>query len=141
MRALAAPGSDRVGVRLAIAQVMASQDHPNDARRQIALALMEAHTGETLPPTGEQLMEAADVFLSLHDYQLAQMYLQRAQAAGAPETEVRIGLANTYLAVGDTARARRRFLRSTNRTKAIPLTSICSPKPVFIASNITTPKP
>ncbi len=105
VRALAAPDSDRVGVRLAIAQVMASQDHPNDARRQIALALMEAHTGETLPPTGEQLMEAADVFLSLHDYQLAQMYLQRAQAAGAPETNVRIGLANTYLALGDTTRA------------------------------------
>ena len=85
---------------------MASQDHPNDARRQIALALMEAHTGETLPPTGEQLMEAADVFLSLHDYQLAQMYLQRAQAAGAPEmSNVRIGLANTYLALGDTTRA------------------------------------
>jgi predicted Zn-dependent protease len=104
-KALNAPDSDRVGVRLAIAQLMASQDHPNDARRQIALALMEAHTGETLPPTGEQLMEAEDVFLDLHDYQLAQTYLQRALAAGAPETAVRIGLANSYLAVGDTVRA------------------------------------
>jgi len=104
-KALNAPNSDRVSVRLAIARLMASQDHPNDAQRQIALALMEAHTGETLPPTGEQMMEAADVFLDLHEYQLAQTYLQLALAAGAPDTSVRIGLANTYLALGDTARA------------------------------------
>ena len=104
-RALTGPDSDRVSVRLAIARLMASQDHPDDARRQIALALMEAQTGETLPPTGEQLIEAADLFLGMHDYQLAQTYLQRALAAGAPDTAVRIGLANTYLALGDTARA------------------------------------
>jgi tetratricopeptide (TPR) repeat protein len=104
-RALTAPDSDRVSVRLAIARLMASQDHPDDARRQIALALMEAQTGETLPPTGEQLTEAADLFLGMHDYQLAQTYLQRALAAGAPDTAVRVGLANTYLALGDTARA------------------------------------
>ena len=104
-RALNAPNSDRVNVRLAIARLMASQDHGADAQRQIALALMEAHTGETLPPTGEQLMEAADVFLNLHEYQLAQSYLQLALAAGAPDTSVRIGLANTYLALGDTTRA------------------------------------
>jgi tetratricopeptide (TPR) repeat protein len=104
-RALAMPGSDRIRVRLAIAQVMASEGHLEDAQRQIALALMEGQTEEALPATGEQLMETADVFLSMHDYQLAQTYLQRALAAGAPETSVRIGMANTYLALGDTARA------------------------------------
>lgn len=104
-RALEMPGSDRIRVRLAIAQVMASEGHLDDAHRQIALALMEGQTEEALPATGEQLMEAADVFLSMHDYQLAQTYLQRALAAGAPETSVRIGMANTYLALGDTARA------------------------------------
>jgi tetratricopeptide (TPR) repeat protein len=104
-RALAMPGSDRIRVRLAIAQVMANEGHLEDAQRQIALALMEGQTEEALPATGEQLMEAADVFLSMHDYQLAQTYLQRALAAGAPETSVRIGMANTYLALGDTARA------------------------------------
>ncbi len=104
-KALIIPGSDRVGVRLAIAQVMADQGHADDARRQIALALMEAEAGETLPPTGEQLIEAADVFRGVHDYQLSQTYLRRAQAAGAADTTVRIGLANTYLALGDTARA------------------------------------
>jgi len=104
-KALTSPNSDRVSVRLAIAHLMASQDHSDDARRQIALALMEAHTGETLPATGEQLMEAADVFLGMHDYQLAQSYFQRALAAGAPDAAVRIGMANTYLALGDTTRA------------------------------------
>jgi len=103
--ALEMPGSDRIRVRLAIAQVMAGEGHLGDAQRQIALALMEGQTEEALPATGEQLMEAADVFLSMHDYQLAQTYLQRALAAGAPETSVRIGMANTYLALGDTARA------------------------------------
>jgi len=104
-RALAEADGDRISIRLAIAQVMAIQGHRDDARRQIALALMEGQTEETLPATGEQLMEAADVFLSMHDYELAQTYLQRALTAGAPEASVRIGMANSYLALGDTARA------------------------------------
>jgi tetratricopeptide (TPR) repeat protein len=104
-KALDAPDSDRIAVRLAIAKLMASEDHPNDAQRQIALALMEARTGDTLPPTGEQLMEAAGVFLDLHEYQLAQSYLELAQAAGAPDTSVHVGLANTYLALGETTKA------------------------------------
>jgi tetratricopeptide (TPR) repeat protein len=104
-KALDAPNSDRVSVRLAIAKLMASEDHPSDAQRQIALALMEARTGDTLPPTGEQLIEAAGVFLYLHEYQLAQTYLELAQAAGAPDTSVHVGLANTYLALGETTKA------------------------------------
>ncbi len=104
-KALAMSNSDRISVRLAIAQLMASEGHPMDAQRQIALALMEGQTEEALPATGEQLMEAADVFLSMHDYQLAQIYLKQALAAGAPETSVRIDMANTYLALGDTPRA------------------------------------
>ena len=105
-RALEVPGSDRISVRLAIAELMESQGQLTDAQRQIALALMEAQTGETLPATGQQLLQAADVFLGMHDYQLAQTYLQRAQAAGASDTAVRIGMANTYLALGETVRAK-----------------------------------
>ncbi|MGC2302950.1 tetratricopeptide repeat protein, partial [Candidatus Binatus sp.] len=103
--ALTTPNSDRISVRLAIAQIMAHQDRDDDARRQIALALMEAQTGDTPPPTGEQLVEAADIFRDVHDFQLSQTYLQRAQAAGAPEIAVRTGMAQSYLALGDTARA------------------------------------
>ena len=104
-RALNVKGSDRVGVRLAIAQLMARQNHPQDAERQIALALMEAEAGDTAPPGGMQYVAAADVFRTLHDYELSQNYLQRAKAAGAPDAQVRIGLANNYLALGDTSRA------------------------------------
>lgn len=103
--ALTAPGSNRFGVRLAIAQLMAQQEESADAQRQIALALMESEAGETPPPSGAQYIQAADVFRSLHDYQLSQQYLERAKTAGAPDISVRIGMANNYLALGDTTRA------------------------------------
>ncbi len=104
-KALDVKGSDRVGVRLAIAQLMAQQGRPDDAERQIALALMEAEAGDTAPPNGMQYVAAADVFRTLHDYQLSQNYLERAKNAGAPDADVRIGMANNYLALGDTGRA------------------------------------
>ena len=104
-KALTARKSDRLGVRLAIAQLMAEQGHSQDAERQIALGLMEAEGGETDPATGTQLIEAADVFRSMHDYQLSQSYLERAKAAGAPDAAVRLGMADNYLALGDTVRA------------------------------------
>lgn len=104
-RALTAPQSDRVGVRLAIAQLFAQQGHAEDSGRQIALGLMEAQAGETEPATGEQLVEAANVFRGLHDYELSQSYLDRAAAAGASDSAVRIGRADNYIALGDTARA------------------------------------
>lgn len=104
-QALNLPGSDRLSVRLAVAKLMASEGHWNDARRQVALGMMEARTGETAPPTGEQFVLAAGVFLDMHDFQLAELYFQKAAAAGAPDAAVRIGLANVYLALGETAKA------------------------------------
>lgn len=104
-RALEMPGSNRVSVRLAIAQSMAQQDRGEEAEREIALALMEAETGQTPPPNGSDYIAAADVFRSTHDYQLSQTYVQRAKIAGAPDPEVRIGLANNYLALGETVKA------------------------------------
>ena len=104
-KALTAADSNRIAVRLAIAQLMAQQGHPDDAQRQIALALMEADAGETLPAGGNQFIAAADVFRVMHEYQLSQTYLERAKAAGAPDAKVRVGLADNYLALGDTVRA------------------------------------
>ena len=104
-RALAGHSGDRIGVRLAVAHLMANKGDEDGARRQIALALMEAQAGETPPPTGDELLQVGDVFLGTHDFQLSQKYFQNALAAGAPETSARIGLANSYLAEGDTARA------------------------------------
>jgi tetratricopeptide (TPR) repeat protein len=104
-RALTAPESDRVGVRLAIAQVMVHEGHDDDARRQIALSMMEAEAGETEPATGEEFIQAADVLRGVHDFDLSQTYLQRARNVGASDTAVRIGMANNYMAIGDTVRA------------------------------------
>jgi tetratricopeptide (TPR) repeat protein len=119
-KALASPDSDRVGVRLAIAQLMAQQDHAEDAERQIALAQMEAEAGETEPPTGGQFIAAADVFRTLHEFQLSQSYLERAKAADAPDAEVRIGLANNYLAIGDTARAQAELAAVSATADSVP---------------------
>jgi tetratricopeptide (TPR) repeat protein len=104
-RALSAPASDRITVRLAVARLMVNEGDADGARRQITLALMEAASGRTAPPTGNQLMQAGDLFLGIHEYELAETYFQRALAAGAAETNVRVGLANAYLALGDTSRA------------------------------------
>jgi len=104
-KALETPQSDRVGVRLAIARVMADQGRAEDANRQIVLAWMEAAAGDTAPPNGNQFIAAADVIRSTHDYDLSQTYLERAKSAGAPDAKIRIGMANNYLARGDTTRA------------------------------------
>ncbi|HKF50421.1 MAG TPA: tetratricopeptide repeat protein [Terracidiphilus sp.] len=104
--ALETPRSNRVAVRLAIAQMMAGQGRDDDAERQVALGLMEAGVGDTAPPSGGQFVEAADVFRGMHDYRLSQNYLERAKLAGAPDSEVRVGMADNYLAVGDTTRAK-----------------------------------
>jgi tetratricopeptide (TPR) repeat protein len=104
-KALATPNGNRVDARLAIAQLMAQQDHSRDAERQIGLALMEAEVGQTVPPTGDQYIAAADVLRQTHEYQLSQTYLEHAKTAGASDIAVRVGLANNYLALGDTARA------------------------------------
>lgn len=105
-RALDAPHSDRVAVRFAIAQTMAQQGHNDDAQRQVALGLMEAGAGATSPVSGAQFIQAADVFRGMHEYELSQGYLERARKAGAPDPAVRIGMANNYLAIGDTMRAK-----------------------------------
>jgi tetratricopeptide (TPR) repeat protein len=104
-KALVAPNSNRVSVRLAIAGLMAQQGHTADAERQIALAQMEVEAGDTTPTTGEQYIEAASIFQQMHEYELSETYLRRARAAGAPDTAVRISLANSYLALGETRRA------------------------------------
>jgi tetratricopeptide (TPR) repeat protein len=104
-RALDVPHSDRVGVRLAIAQLMANEGRYPDAERQIALAQMEAEAGDTEPMTADQYVQAAGVLQQMHEYDLSQTYLERASVKGASDTTVRIARANNYLALGDTARA------------------------------------
>ena len=105
-KALVAAGSDRISVRLAIGEIMAQRGQESDAERQLALGWMEAEAGETAPPNGLQYLQAANLFSSMHHYDLSEAYLGRAKAAGAPDADVRIALANDDLALGETVKAK-----------------------------------
>lgn len=104
-RALDVPGGNRIGVRLAIAQIFLRQGHPDEARRQIALGFAEARMFPDSPIIGQDYADAANVFLSMHDFDLAENYFNRAKLSGANNRSVQIGLTNTYLAEGDTQKA------------------------------------
>jgi tetratricopeptide (TPR) repeat protein len=103
-RALDAPNGDRIGVRLAIAQVFLRQGRYDDARQQVALGLAEARL-EASPVTPEDILEVASIFLAMHDFDLADTYFNKAQLAGANARTVAIGLSNSYLAQGETQKA------------------------------------
>jgi tetratricopeptide (TPR) repeat protein len=102
--ALDTPNGDRIGVRLAVAQVFLRQGHFDDARRQIAIGFAEARM-DASPVTGEDIQEAANLFLAMHDFNLAETYFDKARLAGANPRNVSLGLANTYLAEGETHKA------------------------------------
>jgi tetratricopeptide (TPR) repeat protein len=103
--ALDAPDSDRVQARLAIAKVMLGRGKWDDARSQVGLAFAESRIGEASPITADHLIQAADMFLRMHDFDGAINLFERARTAGAADQVVAIGLANTYLERGDTANA------------------------------------
>jgi len=104
-RALEVPGVDRIGVRLEIAQIFLRQGHPDEARRQIALGFAEARMFPDSPVTGQDFADAANIFLAMHDFDLAENYFSRAKLSGANNRVVAIGLTNTYLAESDTGKA------------------------------------
>jgi tetratricopeptide (TPR) repeat protein len=104
-RALDAPGSDRVEVRLALARLFVQSGRRDDARDQVAFALAEARVGEARAVTPENLVDAGRVLASINDYELAKKYFQRAQIEGADQESVTIGLADADLALGETQSA------------------------------------
>jgi tetratricopeptide (TPR) repeat protein len=104
-RALTAPDAQRVEARLAIARVFASDGQFDDARQQVSLGFAEARIGEAEPITSDDLVQAANIFLQCHQYDLARQYLQRAKLAGADATVIAIGLANADLAQGQSRSA------------------------------------
>lgn len=104
-RALEAKDGDRAGIRLAIAQIFAREGRWEDARRQIALGFAEARVGDSKPVTADDFVEAANIFLAMHDFDLAKTYFEKARLAGANQRVIAIGLANTYLAEGNSRRA------------------------------------
>ncbi len=104
-RALEAPDANRVDVRLAIARLMVRYGKYDDAKQQISLGFAESRIGEAPPVTSENLIEAANLLLAMHDFDLATQYFEKAKQAGAADEVVAIGLANTYLAQGKTKQA------------------------------------
>ncbi len=104
-RALDAPDANRVEARLAIARLFVKYGQYDDARQQISLGFAESRIGEAPPVTADNLIEAANLLLAMHDFTLANDYFQKAQQAGASPEVVAIGLANTYLAQGKTKEA------------------------------------
>jgi tetratricopeptide (TPR) repeat protein len=101
-RALEAPDADRVEARLAIARLMVRYGKESDARQQISLAFAESRIGEASPVTPDDLVEAANILLSINDFDLAKRYFHKAKDAGAAEEAVAIGLANVDLVQGNT---------------------------------------
>ncbi len=106
-RALEEPGADRVGIRLAIAEVFVRQGRRDDALRQISLSLAESRIGEAPPPTADNFVQAANLLLGLNEFSLGRSYFEKARQAGASPRVVAIGLANSYLAEGNTQAAHR----------------------------------
>ena len=79
-RALDVPNGDRLGVRLSVAQVFLQQGHYDDVHRQLALGFAEARiAGSQVSP--EDILEAANIFLAMHDFDLAETYFDKAKLA------------------------------------------------------------
>lgn len=103
-RALDVPGN-RISVRLSIAQIFLREGHTDEARRQVAIGFAEARMFPDSPVTGQDYADAANIFLGMHDFDLAENYFNRARLSGANNRVVEIGLTNTYLAEGNTQKA------------------------------------
>jgi tetratricopeptide (TPR) repeat protein len=104
-RALEAPDASRVDARLLIATLFAREGHWDEARQQVSLAFAESRIGEASPVTADNLIQAANLFTAMHDFDLAQRYFERARDAGAADQVVAIGMANSYLAQGESTKA------------------------------------
>src|SRR5258708_5602406 len=104
-RALDTPEGDSVETRLAIARLFIHEGRGEDARQQVALGFAEARVSDNMPIQPDHLVEAADIFLSTHEFELATLYLQRALAAGADQDVVALRMTNAYLAEGKTKSA------------------------------------
>jgi tetratricopeptide (TPR) repeat protein len=104
-RALESSDEDRLEVRLALGRLFAEEGKESDAQQQVALGFAEARVAPTDVTSAEDYLDAAEILMSIHEYPLAQRMYGRAQALGADETAVAVGMANVSLALGDTRSA------------------------------------
>ena len=101
-RALDIVGGDRIETRLSLARLFAHEGRWRDARQQVALGFSEARVEQTQPITAQHLLEAGDVLMSIHEFDLSRKYFERAENEGADPQVVAVGMANAYLAQGET---------------------------------------
>jgi tetratricopeptide (TPR) repeat protein len=94
--------TDKLETRLSLARMFATGGKWPDAHEQIGLGFAEARISGSAVITPDDYLNAADVLMSMNDYPLARQFLGRAQAAGADETTVTVGMANVALALGET---------------------------------------
>ena len=113
-RALEAPDANRVQARLLFARVFVNQHKFDSAQQQVALAFAESRVGEASPVTADDFIEAANLFLAMHDFDLARRYYERARQAGAADEVVTIGMANTEIAEGKTSEAQGQLAKLGN---------------------------
>ena len=104
-RALESSDENRFEVRLALGQLFAEEGKAADAQQQVAMGLAEARVAPVDVTTGDDYLNAASILMSIHEYGLAERMYGRAQALGADETSVAVGMANAALALGDTRNA------------------------------------
>jgi tetratricopeptide (TPR) repeat protein len=104
-RALEGSDEDRLQVRLALGRLFAEEGKTSDAQQQVALGFAEARVAPTDVTSAEDYLNAADILMSIHEYPLAQQMYGRAQALGADDAAVAVGMANASLALGDTRSA------------------------------------
>jgi len=104
-RALDAPDANRVDVRIEFAKLFVREGKFSDAKQEVGLAFAESRIGEASPVTADNLVEAANIFLAAHDFDLAERYFAKAKDLGASDDTVAIGLANTYIAQGKDRKA------------------------------------
>ena len=104
-RALESSDENRLEVRLALGRLFAEEGKASDAQQQVALGFAEARVAPTDVTSSEDYLNAADILMSIHEYPVAQRMYGRAQALGADETAVAVGMANVSLALGDTRNA------------------------------------
>ena len=104
-RALEVSDEHRLEVRLALGRLFAEEGKTADAQQQVALGFAEARVASTDVTSADDYLNAADILMSIHEYALAQRMYGRAQALGADDTAVAVGMANAELALGDTRSA------------------------------------
>jgi tetratricopeptide (TPR) repeat protein len=101
-RALEGSDENRLEVRLALGRLFAEEGKDADAQQQVALGLAESRVASVDVTSADDYLNAADVLMGIHEYPLAQRMYGRAQALGADDVSVAVGMANASLALGDT---------------------------------------